>query len=339
MSAPRVPLQGESPGLRATVAVTGASGVIGRRLVPALSAAGATVRVLTHREMPSTSTSVSVIPGDILDKGSLESLLQGADAIIHLAGRAHTSLRTPQEEAEAASINVGGARTLLQAAAAAGTPHFVFFSSAHVYAGQQGLDLQEDALKEAGTGYAAMKLQAESFLHEHAPGQMAVTILRPCLTYGPGVRFNLRQLLRAVQTGRYVHPGGADAMRSLASVDTISAAVVHLLSRGPVSETYNLADRSSVSLREWVDALAAELRVRPPRSVPVQALRLLAAAGSVAHRAGVPAPLTTDALRKLTVPFTLNLDRLAATGFVWPSTTGAVVAEMVAQFQAENRQS
>ena len=363
-----------------TVAVTGATGVIGRHLVPALLAAGASVRVLSRQTTPPASP-VTAVPGDLRDPASLATLVQGASAVVHLAGIAHTSLRTPAEEEAAAAINVDGTRALLRAATNAGIPHLLYFSSAHVYRGQQGLNLAEDSPKDTGTGYAAMKLQAERLLQaEAAPGQR-ITVLRPCLTYGPGVRFNLQQLMRAVQAGRYVHPGGADALRSFVSVDTVAAAVLHLLATrscsmagstgsvigsadktapavtpvdtaphnntgfaastgstngtGPAILTYNLADRQPQSLRTWVDRLAAHLQVRPPRTIPVQLLRIAAAVGTTARAAGIPSPLTSEALRKLTAPFTLNVDRLAATGFVWPATTDAVVAGMVANFQAD----
>ncbi len=336
--------------LLSTIAVTGATGVIGRRLVPALLAAGAAVRVLTRQPGPPPAASIQSVPGDLRDPSSLATLVAGADAVVHLAGLAHTALRTPPQEAAAAAINVGGTRSLLQAAVAAGTRHVVFLSSAHVYAGQQGTNLRENSRKEAGHGYAAMKLQAEALLHNEATSALTVDILRPCLVYGPGVRFNLQQLLRAVQAGRYVHPGGADVLRSLVSVDTVTAAVLHFLRcrtnsdntspaghSSPAVRICNVADRDAVSLRAWVDTLARSLQVRPPRTVPVSVLRTAATLGSIVCSAGIPFPLTTASLRKLTVPFTLNLDSLADTGFVWPNTTEQVAAQMVAHFLAEVR--
>ena len=322
----------------AVVALTGSTGLIGRQLTPALLAAGYSVRVLRRRSTLVPPFGCQVVFGDLRDERSLADLLRGTDAVIHLAGIAHTRLVGIEQQAEARAINVGAARAVALAAKAAGVKHMVFVSSAHVYRGQQGLDIHEEDCKDDGAGYAAMKLEAEEHLKQEAGAALRLLILRPCLTYGPGVCFNLQALLHAVQSGRYVHPGGADVMRSFASVDTVAAATLHLLRATDRAGTYNVADRSPVSLRAWVDCLALELGVRKPRAVPVSLLRGAAIAGDLLQKAGVPAPLTTNSLHKLTAPFTLNLDRLAATGFTWPGTAPHVLQEMVHRFQADEQE-
>ena len=93
------------------------------------------------------------------------------------------------------------------------------------------------------TVYGALKLEAEQLAAEAEAQGLAVTILRPCLTYGPGVRFNMQNLMRAVRRGLYVHVRSADTVRSLASVDTVTAAIVHLLGSPEGAGTFNVARR------------------------------------------------------------------------------------------------
>ncbi len=320
------------PQLPQTVAITGSSGLMGRTLVPALHRAGAELRLLTRRASTQLQTGSTYVPGDLSNKESLAELLRGADALVHLAGVAHTDLRSPEEQAHAFAVNVTGTRNLFAAAEAAGVRRVVLMSSAHVYAGREGTDLPETAPIAGDGGYADMKMAAETAAREQQEQGCDMVILRPCLTYGPGVRFNLHQLMSALKRGLYVHPGGADAVRSFVSVETVAAATLHMLHPERPAGTYNLADERPESLRAWVDHLAVLLDARPPHTIPISVLRSIAFVGSALARIGMPAPLTRAKLHKLTVPFSLNVEALRATGFKWPQDEEEVLRAMVQRF-------
>jgi nucleoside-diphosphate-sugar epimerase len=310
-----------------TIAVTGATGLIGRRLLPALHATGSQLRVLTHNN--ATFVPADEIRGDLLDSTALLSLTTGADAVVHLAAMAHTSLRTKADRAAARRINVDGTRLLLRAALDAGVSHFILISSAHVYAGQHGEDLDESSPTAPDTPYGALKLEAEALALEAQKEGLAVTILRPCLTYGPGVRFNLQNLLRAIHRGLYVQAKGVRTVRSMASVDTVSAAILHLLARPQANGIFNVADQHPIELEPWVNHLADAMHVKHPQAVSPTILNALAAIGSAAATIGLPAPITRDSLRKLTTSFSLSTRKLAAVGFHWPPTQDQVIAQMI----------
>lgn len=316
--------------------MTGSTGLIGRSLLPLLQQSAGGLRLLV-RGASAAGQNGTVVPGDLRQPDALRALVEGADALVHLAGAAHTTLRTPLDRTAAFAVNVTGTRDLLLAAQRAGVKRVILLSSAHVYAGRRGIALREDAPTEADDGYAGMKLEAEAAAHALAETGCSVVILRPCLTYGAGVRFNLQQLMRAVRAGYYVHPGGRDATRSFASVETVAAAIVHLLQPDAPPGTFNVADREAVSLRAWVDHLAALLQVRAPHTVPFPVLRAVAGAGTLAARAGLPAPLTGVSLQKLTENFSLSTDALAATGFQWPANQEAVLQAMVKRFLSDVR--
>ncbi len=318
------------------IAVTGATGLIGRRLVPSLQNAALHVRALVRAT--GASGSPSGVVGDLRDKYALGQLVEGADAVVHLAGVAHTRLRSVAEEEQAQAVNVEGTRSLINAATEAGVRHFVFASSAHVYRGQEGLDLREDAPTEGDTAYGRMKLEAEETVLAARSSNIRISILRPCLTYGPGVRFNLQSLLRAVRRGYYVHVRDVDVIRSLASVDTVSAAIFHLLDARTTHSVFNIADRSPVHVDDWVNHLADLMQVRHPYGLSRSAMSILAGFGSAFQRVGLHAPLSRDSLHKLTSSFSLNTDRLASTGFSWPETRETVLREMIsAEFGSGSR--
>lgn len=314
------------------VAMTGATGLIGRQVAALLKRNGISPRVLV-RSNPA-GDAPDVIPGSLEDEGARNLLVSGAGSLVHIAGVAHTTLRGEEDRSRAWRVNVDSTCQLLHAAKRAGVRRVLLFSSAHVYAGQQGTNLKESAATAPDGDYARMKLEAERCALELAGTDFSVAILRPCLVYGPGVRFNLDALMRAVTRGRYVHPAGADAQRSMVSVETVAAAVWHLLNSLEHTGPYNLADRDAVSLREWVNQLADLLGAPHPRAVSASLLRVAAAAGTIAARVGLPAPLTRDSLRKLTTSFTLNTDRLASAGFQWPGTEKRVLQEMTNAFRA-----
>jgi nucleoside-diphosphate-sugar epimerase len=135
--------------------------------------------------------------------------------------------------------------------------------------------------------------------------------------------------MRAVRRGYYVHPKGADALRSFLSVDTAASAIVHLMAHGKAGETYNLADRNPVYLSRWVNDLADCMGVRHPRAVPIALLRAAAFLLTPAAKMGLPVPLTQTSLRKLTAPFSLDTSALASTGFAWPESNADVMNAMV----------
>ncbi len=270
------------------------------------------------------------VQGDLLDASTLNSLVHGAGAVVHLAAVAHTRLRTATDKAQARRTNVDGTRLLLRAALDADVSRFILLSSAHVYAGQQGQDLDESSPTAPDTPYGALKLDAEKLALEAQKEGLAVTILRPCLTYGPGVRFNLQSLLRAVHRGLYVHARGVRTVRSMASVDTVSAAIIHLLSSPQADGIFNVADRRPIDLEPWVNALADRTNVKHPRAVSPALLKALASVGTAAAAMGLPAPITLDSLRKLTSSFSLSTQKLAASGFTWPPTQDEVIREMIA---------
>jgi nucleoside-diphosphate-sugar epimerase len=126
------------------VLVTGAFGNIGRNAVPALVAAGYRVRALSNRLARDRATvgsfgpAVEIVRGDVRDRAAMDAALRDVDAVVHLA-----YLIPPpalEKPALAAAINIGGTRTLIDAAlASARRPRLLFASTLDVYGHTQHL--------------------------------------------------------------------------------------------------------------------------------------------------------------------------------------------------------
>lgn len=145
------------------MALTGATGFVGRATLAALCRAGFAVRALARSEPPPQS-GVEWVRGDLADRSALGRLALSAEAVIHVAG-----LTTAQGPEEFETANVAGTMALVGAAAAAGVPRFVFVSS---------LSAREPKLSH----YGASKERAERVVM--ASG-LDWTIVRPPGVYGP----------------------------------------------------------------------------------------------------------------------------------------------------------
>lgn len=152
---------------RGCVAVTGATGFLGRHLVNALARDGWRPRVLVRRDPIHTlwrDIEFEVVTGDLRTPGALHRLCQGADVVIHVAGL----IKAPNLDAFN-RVNQDGARAAAAAAKAAGA-RIILVSS---------LAAREPTL----SNYAASKRAGEDSVREIAPDAL---IVRPPAIYGPG---------------------------------------------------------------------------------------------------------------------------------------------------------
>jgi uncharacterized protein YbjT (DUF2867 family) len=145
------------------VALTGATGFVGKATLAALDRAGYAVRALA-RKVPEGASGVEWVQGDLADRTALARLVQGAEAVIHVAG-----LTTARDPAEFEAANVAGTLAVVEAATTAGVPRFVLVSS---------LSAREPQL----SAYGASKERAERLVR--ASG-LDWTIVRPPGVYGP----------------------------------------------------------------------------------------------------------------------------------------------------------
>jgi len=317
-------------------AITGGTGFIGRHALPLLLEHGYQVRALVRPESQrKVPPGVEPISGDIADSAAVVRLVTGCDFVLHLAGQAHTDLRTSADRDRAIAVNVEGTRNVFQSCAQSGTRRLVIASSAHVYEGQRGLGVREDAPQRAENLYAQTKIDIERLVHEFSERGLDVVIGRPCLTYGPNARFNLLRLMQAIQRGRYFHVGHLKVERSFCSAYSAAAAFVFLAEKGTKGEAYNIADRRPSILEDFCNDLADRLRRPRPRRIPY-ALLWPAAAGFSALSTLVPkVPITLSSLRKLTERFSLNIEKLASAGFTWPDSGERALHDMVTTYLAE----
>jgi len=161
-----------------TLAVTGATGFVGRALLEEARKQGVEVRALTRREQ-TKSPGIEWVLGDLQDRKALRRLVRKAEAVIHVAG----VVNAPDPNGFHLG-NVEGTLAAVEAAVAAGVPRFVYVSS---------LAAREPKLSK----YGASKAHAEKLVK--ASG-LDWTIVRPPAIYGPHDR-EMFEMFRAARWG------------------------------------------------------------------------------------------------------------------------------------------
>jgi nucleoside-diphosphate-sugar epimerase len=191
------------------VALTGATGFLGRHLAPALAARGWTVRALVRGPAPDhggDAAPVEWVRGDLADAEAVGRLVEGAEVTIHAAG-----LIKAVNRAAFFAANAQGAAQVARAVEADGVSGRVVLISS--------LAAREPQLSD----YAASKRGGEDAMRECLAER--VTILRPPAIYGPGDRATLGLFQLAVSSPILPVPAAPDALLALAYVDDVVAEI------------------------------------------------------------------------------------------------------------------
>ena len=161
-----------------TILLTGATGLVGERLLSRLIEAGTTCRALV-RAGKTVAAGASVFEGDLFDRDALARAVDGVSAVVHLAA----VFRTADTDLIWKS-NLEGTQNLIAAVKAqAPNARFIMASTAHVY-GRAGFHPgRESDIVDPQQAYPASKVAAERALQDSG---LAWSVLRFPFVYGDG---------------------------------------------------------------------------------------------------------------------------------------------------------
>jgi nucleoside-diphosphate-sugar epimerase len=278
------------------IALTGATGFIGRYLVRELIARGYRVRILLRRPSPVPLDCSSAVIGDLSQLRNMKDAFQDIHFVIHTAGVAHAMSGIPEDDYR--TLNTEATIELARSAMAMGVKRFFFLSSVRAQCGPSSAKiLTEDDEPAPVDAYGRSKLEAEQGLSKLELDWVA---LRLPLTYGPGVKGNFSRLARLAESPYPLPLGGLSARRSILSLDNLASAVQCVLAHEQsLRRPLLVADPEAVSLPELVRSLR-QARGRGAGLLPVPQLALrvaLDAAGRSEEYARLAEPLIVSTAR------------------------------------------
>ena len=262
------------------IIITGASGFVGTNLTKFLEEKKHSVQPLSLRA-PQWK----------------ENMDYYADAIIHLAGKAHDT-KSKTDASEYIKVNTELTKELYNLFLKSEVKDFFYFSSVKAVADSVEGVLIENVVGKPITPYGQSKLQAEEYiLSQSLPTRKRVFIIRPCMIHGPGNKGNLNLLYSVVKRGIPWPLAAYDNERSFLSIENLSYLINEMLNNKTIkSGVYNFADDDTLSTNELVSLIALASGKKPRLwNINMNLINRLAKVGDK-----IKFPLNTERLDKLT---------------------------------------
>lgn len=270
------------------ITITGATGFVGMNLQDYLKSAHL-LEALSIRYQPDQKFDIN------------------ADAIIHLAGKAH-DLKKVSHPSDYYEANLELTRQLFDAFLISDASVFVFMSTVKAVADEVKGILTEDSIPDPKTHYGIAKHQAEEYiLSQKLPIGKRVYLLRPCMIHGPGNKGNLNLLYQLVSKGLPWPLGAFENKRSFLSIENLCFVIKELLENTSIpSGVYQIADDESLSTNEVIRLLGTSLEKKSSIwSIPTSWIRKLAQLGDYLHM-----PLNSERLQKLSENYVVSNQKI-----------------------------
>jgi dTDP-glucose 4,6-dehydratase len=259
-----------------TVLVTGAGGFIGSHLTERLAELNAKVRALVHYNALGSSgwlnasscrDKIEVIAGDLCDRDSVRTAMQGSEIVFHLAALIAIpySYRAPDSFVR---TNVVGTLNVLQSARELGIGRVVHTSTSEVYGTARYVPIDEAHPLQGQSPYSASKIGADKMAEAfHLSFGLPVVTVRPFNTFGPrqSARAVIPTIIIQALKGEAIRLGSLHPTRDLNFVsNTVDGFLLAASAPEAVGRTINLGTGREISIGDLA-ALIGRLMDRPIR--------------------------------------------------------------------------
>ena len=267
------------------VLLTGASGFVGKAVLKTAQQRGLNIRSVFRLSDSASGHPEAVLVSGLDGAADWSQALQGVDVVIHAAARAHNMREEALDPlAEYRRVNVEGTLNLARQAAMVGVRRFVFISSIKVNgeATAPGHPFAAGDNPAPEDAYGVSKAEAEAHLKVVAKETgIEVTIIRPPLIYGQGVKGNFASLISWVRRGVPLPLGGVTHnRRSLVCLDNLVDLILVCVDHPKAAnQTFLISDGEDLSTTELIRKIGNALG---------RSARLLwVPAGAIAFMAGL----------------------------------------------------
>lgn len=270
--------------------LTGATGFVGSALLNELVLRGERVRIATRSKLDKLPQGVDQCTIQDLSRNTdWAPSLTGIDTIVHMAARVHQMNDNSLDHMhEYRKTNVDGTITLAKQAAASGVRQFIFMSSIKVNGESSlpGKPLVAEDTPEPIDPYGITKWEAEQGLMAiSSETGMDVTIIRPPLVYGPGVKGNFLSMIRWINKGVPLPLGDIRNKRSFVGIDNLVDLIITCIEHPTAAnQTFLAGDGKDLSTSELLVSIGKALG-KPARLIPVPVGLLALAASMIGKKA------------------------------------------------------
>jgi len=272
-----------------TVLITGAGGFIGSHLTERLTELNARVRAMVHYNALGSAgwldaspwrDKIEVVAGDIRDRDSVKTAMQGVEVVFHLAALIAIpySYRAPDSYVR---TNVGGTLNVLQSARELGVKRIVHTSTSEVYGTARLVPIDEAHPLQGQSPYSASKIGADKMAEAfHLSFGLPVVTVRPFNTFGPrqSARAVIPTIIAQCLNGRTVRLGSLHPTRDLNYVsNTVDGFLRAALVPAAIGRTINLGSGREISIGDLaaligrlmdspISVVSEDERIRPENS-------------------------------------------------------------------------
>ncbi len=310
--------------------MTGGSGFVGGRLIPALKARGVEVVALARSDGSAAtveSLGATSARGDLDGRAALEAGCAGCDVVFHAA--AHTDQFDPVEVHM--RITTRGTENMLAAARAAGVKRFVHVGTEAVLADGKPIVRADETrpfpAKAMGAYPLTKGLAEQAVIAANGKDGMETVVVRPRFVWGKGDTNLLPEFIAAVKAGTFGWIGGGHYLTSTVHVDNVIEGLLLAAERGKGGEIYFVTDGEPVEFREFITKLLATQGIDAgTRNVPRWVARTLVSLTSWMKKP----PLTRTAFALMAHEVTVD-DRKARRDLNY--TGGKTIADGLAEMR------
>lgn len=272
------------------VTITGASGFVGKNLSIFLQHKNCIINSLSLR-----------------NKNWKINFPNPADAIIHLAGKAHdtSNVSNPNEYYK---VNRDFTIEVFNEFLNSDSKKFFYFSSVKAASDSVKDILTEDEVANPVTHYGKSKIEAEQYiLSQNLPEGKKVYIIRPCMIHGPGNKGNLNLLYKIVEKGLPWPLASFHNQRSFLGIDNLNYLIYEMLTKHDLqSGIYNFADDEALSTNELITIINKALN-KKAKLWPISK-GLVEKMADLGDRLNLP--LNSERLKKLTESYVVSNQKI-----------------------------
>lgn len=256
--------------------VTGANGFTGSHLAKALLQRGSTVVALVRKTSQVdrlAGLEVQYCYGDITDRNSLKTAMQGVDWVFHTAAYVELGV---VDAARMEQVNVKGTRNVLEAAKAANVAKLIYCSTIGVYGDTQGQVIDETFERTQtnfSSAYDRTKYLAQQLVDQAASEGLSVVSVMPSGIMGADDP-HFGPVLDTYRRGRLKVWAGGDRITGIVHVDDLVGLMLLAAEKAPTGAHY-IASTGDLTTREMFQLLSQKTGVPVPAEVPQPIVRFV----------------------------------------------------------------